>query len=155
MSSAFNPKEIKYTLNEILGKAVETVTWDTAKRFLELNPSYYDSKIISKFNVLLLRKKADMPLSFLKNAMNNLGAINFGSVAPEERKRTLAALEVKANPNLMFSFVKYSNASKREHILETADVSLIEMNQIIDLIIKHSIIGITLNFINNFRYLQK
>lgn len=95
-----------------------------------------------------------MPLSFLKSAMNNLDAINFGSVAPEERKRTLAALEVRNNSNLMFSFVKYSNALQREHVLETADVALNEMNLIIDLIIKHSIVG-KLLLLWNFRYLQE
>jgi hypothetical protein len=141
MSSAFNPKEIKHSLGELLGKAVSGVSWDNARRFLQLSPSFYESKPVSQFNVLLLPKKQEVPLEYLKSAMNNLGAMNFGLVQKENRAETLKNLEVPVSKNLLFSFVRYNNAGTQEHILESRDVSIREMKATLDLLTKHTIIG--------------
>jgi len=149
IASAFNPSEIKRTLRELLGKAVENIGSNSVSHFLELGPAYIESKPVTKFNVLLLPKKKDPPLEFLKNAMNNLGIINMGIVQSEYRNQVLKQLKIDPRKNMLFSYKKFNSSNEQTQIFENGDVSVNELNVLVNLMIKHTIIDI---YRNNYRH---
>eukprot|EP00831_Metopus_contortus_P072775 TRINITY_DN6638_c0_g1_i2.p1 TRINITY_DN6638_c0_g1~~TRINITY_DN6638_c0_g1_i2.p1 ORF type:complete len:452 (-),score=79.04 TRINITY_DN6638_c0_g1_i2:33-1388(-) len=139
-TAAFNPTEVKRALQDLLGKAVEQISYNSATKFLETSTSYY----YSRFNVLLLPKKKDIPLDYMWVAMDNFGMMNFGAVPSTERVQTLEILKVNSKHNLLYAYKPDDKKTK----IESFDVNLKDMKSIISLLMRHSIVEI---YKNNFQ----
>lgn len=140
-TTGFNPSEVESAAIEILSKAVSTVSAESAKEFLKLSPTYYQPGVFSRFNFLLLRKRHEIPRPYLKNAMVNLGIISFAVAEPQDRHDILKKLDVDSSTNLLFSYAKFNEKGEPKNIIESKSASLTELNAIIDLAAKHTIIG--------------
>ncbi len=149
LNAAFNPTEIKRALKELLSKAVDYVDANEAVRFLQLAPEYYDPRSISKFNVLLLPKKQNVPFDYLKYGMNNMGVLNLGVVPHDQRTGVLKMLKTDQHKNMLISYKKYNANGEPSHTMESAEVSVAEMTSILTLTVRHSIVEM---YKNNYRH---
>ena len=148
ISSSFNPIEIKRILKELLEKAMEPVPADSISRFLELGQ--FDDYENINFKIVLLPKKKDVPFEYMRNAMNNLKVATFGSVSHERRKQALKHLKLDPDMNLVFAYKSINSTGKQNQELKGYNANKADMDKIVNLIIRHSLIDIYKN--NYYHY---
>lgn len=147
MSCSYHPQELNSTLKELLEMAVEKVPAETASRFLELGQ--FDSDANIKFNVLLLPKRKKLPLVYLRNAMNNLKVVTFGAVNSDHREKALKQLKVDTRYNLVLAYKSYNSTGKQIQGLKAYDASVAQMDTVITLAVRHSMVEI---YRNNYHH---